>query len=1693
MNLSQLRDLLVQIFSLAEFKLLCDDLQILHPELKLYFERSIPESSSYESQVHKVLQYLERLGPKAQGVQKLKLFAQEQRPWADWSKIEGQPDINNPLPHNYHELEAYLQAIIQECNTIQLPFISSDGGKISFPLQEIYVALKADSSSAVERKASYDFFQQLLIQDGQLLSEEVIYQMARQAPYAGRFFVYDPHRPQLDSDRQRLQAEKNYHLAELIRQHRWLVLLGDPGSGKSTLARWLALQLAQTLLNQQEQVTVLAAHIRPDGSDREWESLGGSRLPILVKLADYGAKRWQNGRDTKLTLLQYVGQKTSGGEALLHDYLTAGRATLLLDGLDEVTDVKEQRHEIVAEIERVIGRWVRNAAGLTPLDTPYQSLHHDTPAEATGNQILVTSRIVGYQIRPLYHALPHFVVQPMDDPAVTRFCHNWAKENPGLESYRDELVYGILENSNPHVKEQMGRNPLLLTMLCQIFRQNPAQGLPHRRADLYHQAQEAVFGQRQEAWQQFGGQLGNRDLTAVLGRVTGLIGYNLHAHPDFPNGLVDTKTITGWLKTAITQEPDLLQGRRVDDVAKAFLKAAVNLSGFLVQRGEGLFGFLHRQFQEYFSAIHLWGILQEEQERGETTTLLNKLHDPQWYEVLLLLVGWVEKEAPRQVEPLLKQWLTAPDPTAGLLLHNVLLVGRALVELSNPPAGVVRLIIPPLVEMYRPENAERLKGLKARIEAVTRQLPRTYGREGDVVGQSLKQMLLAAGEDETAMGGRTAVLEFIDQYQWYTPATASAVVKAWDWFAEPAPLLLYLFYEMLEQKPELFPASLFPDRQKLAPVWEEMGQNEVWREVLGWLYLRPGAEWAMENIFHNSPLTPGLLKLWHNQQREETQLKNWLENYLVNSHGVVLRDAQLAWLPFWEHLPNPSWPTSVLACWSINLNLTRVLDLDLARVLDRASVLDLDRYRTLNRALALDRVLDLARVLDLTLDRALALDLTLDRVLDRALDRARALNLTIDHARTLDLTLDLTRTLVLNRVRALDRALDLDFDRDFALDFDRARALDLDLARALDRDLTLDLAKIQQIKEAVNRSALPLTDQQQLQNKIQRLSYGLKIVNSLTQHLSFEQWQQQPRPVVGVTHLASFSATSLPDKLWPRLNGSLLLEKEKRQFPLLLKDWLTSPLTVEAQKGVLLLLLEGGVLSPEHWPLLAPLLDNSVDLYRYRSRRALAKYLRQPASDIGQPLLTLLAEQCTQAEDGLTRQRTYIHWGLTSIQHNEASWLQQWVQEEQIELLRRVHQLDPALWENWVEWLQHSSPSVQKALLQSTHWLFQLTNAEEIPDALVELLLQLAQHPDDSIRQEALTAVGYWPRPADFFPQLWELASQTTPSPALFMALMRVAVRVEDKRHLLLAWNFCKNQPHQPGAISAWLVGYIHSLIQAEKATEEKPFPTEQLTILWQTLAQVGVNLTGKQLLSFLLEAGSNDEMWGNIHEKICQFVHLLVDSEEGLLQQLVEALGTALAQDNWEATRLAVACVAECATTLPDALNQLERRMGVPVEEYLIHASQQTGSHNSRRYALTALSYLRELTPAVLTALLRSAYDVPQVQQDAVQAVARFRSLSPHFDQAEALAQFRAALHSESAAEAYLACQLLGALGRSPALVSAPTLRQHLASLLSEAYQTSPIEEIVYLLEGDKIVPQGSRGEAILQALQQVWWLPER
>ncbi len=155
------------------------------------------------------------------------------------------------------------------------------------------------------------------------------------------------------------------------------------------------------------------------------------------------------------------------------------------------------------------------------------------------------------------------------------------------------------------------------------------------------------------------------------------------------------------------------------------------------------------------------------------------------------------------------------------------------------------------------------------------------------------------------------------------------------------------------------------------------------------------------------------------------------------------------------------------------------------------------------------------------------------------------------------------------------------------------------------------------------------------------------------------------------------------------------------------------------------------------------------------------------------------------------------------------------------------------------------------------------------------------------------------------------------------------------------------------------------------------------------------------------------------------------------------------LAATVWSRHRIALASLARCAEAMPQQFN----RSAADLAPLLLQASQDAGSFNSRRFAITCLSYLRVITPAVLAALLRLAGDTHTVQKDTLAAAARFNRLDRSLGEALP-SELTAALAGPSVLRARTAVRLLQALGTSPAAQATPGLRRQIVQALAAALQ---------------------------------------
>jgi hypothetical protein len=735
-----------------------------------------------------------------------------------------------PVAYGPVELQTYLQYLISSNEKLFLP----DGRDVL--LERIYVSLRADQMNAAERQAEHELY----LEDVEVLKKWA--HNAGEDRYAKfdaihRAIIRQPRMLLLQArDRSRIFGEREHRLlslAEVEKRHRYVVVLGDPGSGKTTLGKWLVLQFARALLEGQTFVQVRADLVQPGARSGNPIDLGPTRLPFLIRIADYARERWEReGVDNHLSLENFISRHWNSNNlpvslphevvhALVRDYLIQGRALVVLDGLDEVSNPNQRR---------AVMQTVKNFIQAQP-PAPKNNIW-------AGNRLLLTSRIVGYQFDPLTD-LPHYTVENMDDIAIGAFCRAWMEHVAGIEKAEEQgekLKDAIFDHSHPGVRTLAG-NPLLLTILAQVYSAN--RSLPTRRVGLYDAAVEALYNQRKDRWESANISLFR--LTQALGAVAA------HIHAFERTGFAEGGTIRAQLWEILSDW----------DQVEMVLQAARQVSGFLVERGEGVYGFVHRAVQEYFAARHLTN-----NPSLVSTRLAERLLEPTWREPIALAVGIVSQQRyPHSLQHLAETFdtlLHTPDPAGDFLPRRELLAVAACIECERLPPQIGLHIAQRLLTLYaHREGGRRSPILRKRIHEAFRTL-----RQNETGMQA--EFALCDGLLSSDFELRYAAIDVIIETEWDSIAIVQALVKAWSQYADPAISFLAALDEMFKRSPECFLEEFLPLRQILTidPIlWEKASINLQWKAIFRLLYLPFGAYFKPDNINRDSPLTPYLIDL----------------------------------------------------------------------------------------------------------------------------------------------------------------------------------------------------------------------------------------------------------------------------------------------------------------------------------------------------------------------------------------------------------------------------------------------------------------------------------------------------------------------------------------------------------------------------------------------------------------------------------------------------------------------------------------------------------------------------------------------------------------------------------------------------------------------------------------------------------------
>jgi hypothetical protein len=430
--------------------------------------------------------------------------------------------------------------------------------------------------------------------------------------------------------RQESRDSEPVSVLDLLRDQDGLILLGDPGAGKTTFLEYLALALATG----------------------QGEALGlGTRLPVPLPLPAYANALAQ--REISLEDFLPLYHADQGlflpVENLLAGAFERGRVVLLLDGLDEIR-AQEQRSEVVKQV-----------------------MAHHLRHRPAGNKLVLTSRIAGYrEARLEATGLEEATLVNFTQEDIESFVGKWTMalekavtgESASLllaaAREREELLAAI--QANPGVRS-LAANPLLLIILVLMKRQGVV--LPACRVELYKVYVDTLL----RHWNLARGLLAGRpgkDLD-VLETAKILAPLALWIHQVSPGG---------GLVTAVDLHRQLEQIYRErghpepDEGARAFLRDVQKLSGLLVERGSGRYGFIHLSFQEYLAAAAL--AQRAQTGVGELTRFLKEhVGEPAWREVILLTVGHLG---------LIQRWE-----------HGASEVLESLLQVDNPPGLAVVL------------------------------------------------------------------------------------------------------------------------------------------------------------------------------------------------------------------------------------------------------------------------------------------------------------------------------------------------------------------------------------------------------------------------------------------------------------------------------------------------------------------------------------------------------------------------------------------------------------------------------------------------------------------------------------------------------------------------------------------------------------------------------------------------------------------------------------------------------------------------------------------------------------------------------------------------------------------------------------------------------------------------------------------
>ncbi len=472
------------------------------------------------------------------------------------------------------------------------------------------------------------------------------------------------------------RENRPFSALEQLNRHPRLVLLGEPGSGKSTFVNFLALSMAGELLgwneaNLQLLTSPLPGEDRQEGEEPQpWNH--GPLFPVRVVLRDFAVRGLPPPGQCAAAedLWRFLERElTRAGLSEVYPEvrkeLLEGHGLVLLDGLDEVPEAELRRPQIRQAIEAFAGS----------LGT---------------SRVVLTSRTYAYQ-KPEWwvRGFEEAVLAPFSRGQIDRFVGLWYAQMAAQGRLPEAEARGRAERLRRAIFASdrllsLAERPLLLTLMASLHAWKSGI-LPERREQLYAETVELLLNtwerRRLEVDESGAPVLAPASLAEWLKvdreevrQALDAAAFEAHSAQ---LGLEDTADVEeGKLVGRL-----LRLSRNPDADFRQLMDYLRDRAGLLVERGEGVYTFPHRTFQEYLAACHLTS-----RNFPKGAARLGREDPGRWREAVLLAGAKAARGAESSVWQLADALCFREPGGAGTGAADdwgALLAGQALTESAN--------------------------------------------------------------------------------------------------------------------------------------------------------------------------------------------------------------------------------------------------------------------------------------------------------------------------------------------------------------------------------------------------------------------------------------------------------------------------------------------------------------------------------------------------------------------------------------------------------------------------------------------------------------------------------------------------------------------------------------------------------------------------------------------------------------------------------------------------------------------------------------------------------------------------------------------------------------------------------------------------------------------------------------------------